>query len=132
MALIVLSGGCARVYALHAGELAPSLASVAPETRIAVWQRAVVVLLDQGYVPQVVNDVAGYISAHRRDDLSDDALAGTTALVTVSPEGVVRVALAGAGTFHSQQEFLQAVTERQNLLTKLIVAPPGTPSLPRQ
>ncbi len=96
------------------------MANVAPEKRVALWQRAVVVLLDQGYVPQVLNESAGYISAHRREDLADDELAGTLALVTISPEGMIRVALAGTGTFHSEADFVKALTDRQSKLAELI------------
>jgi hypothetical protein len=118
--LVLLLSSCTRLYTMHAGELVPSVANVAPEKRLALWQRAVVVLLDQGYVPQVLTESAGYISAHRRDDLTDDELAGTLALVTISQEGVVRVALAGAGTFHSETDFVKAMTERQGKLAELI------------
>ena len=118
--LVLLLTSCARLYSLHAGELVPSVVNTAPEQRLALWQRAVVVLLDQGYVPQVLNEAAGYISAHRRDDLVDDELAGTLALVTISPQGVVRVALAGAGTFHSEADFIKAMGDRQNMLAGLI------------
>jgi hypothetical protein len=118
--LVLLLTSCAKLYSLHAGELVPSVVNTAPEQRLALWQRAVVVLLDQGYVPQVLNESAGYISAHRRDDLVDDELAGTLALVTISPQGVVRVALAGAGTFHSEADFIKAMGDRQNMLAGLI------------
>src|SRR4029077_5816304 len=96
-------------------------AVVPPEQRDLVWRRAVGVLLDQGYVPQVLSADAGYISAKRREDIADDAFAGTIALVYISPEGRVRVEVSGGGIFHSESQFLDAVNQRQKLLLTLIV-----------
>src|SRR5271170_6145752 len=90
-AMVTLLGGCVRTYYTRPGTLKPSMAAVAPAERTAVWQHAVSALLDQGYVPQVVNEAAGYISARRRDDLVEDALIGTMTTVVISPEGTVRV-----------------------------------------
>jgi hypothetical protein len=106
--------------------LTPALIASPPEQRVAVWQHAVTVLLDQGYVPQVLNEAAGFISAKRREDLADDALAGTIAIVSISPQGEVRVDVSGAGLFHSEQDFLKTISDRQNLLARLI-AQPGAP-----
>lgn len=131
---IVLSGllsGCTSYYFVRPGSLEPSRAQVAAEERAAIWQRAVGVLLDQGYVPQVMNEAASFISAKRRDDIVNDALAGTLALVYISPEGGLRVEVAGSGLFRSEQEFLSAVGDRQRLLLKLILDRSGTAGRPR-
>ncbi len=126
LALPVLLTGCTQLYSVRPGNLTPALIASAPEQRVAVWQHAVTVLLDQGYVPQVLNEAAGFISAKRREDLADDALAGTITLVSISPQGEVRVEVSGAGLFHSEQDFLKTISDRQNLLAHLI-AQPGAP-----
>ena len=62
----------------------------------------------------MLNEAAGYINAKRREDLADDALAGTMATVVISPEGMVRVEVAGTGYFRSEQAFVDAVRMRQS------------------
>lgn len=121
LVLAVLLSGCTQLYSVRPGELKPALATVAPEQRLAVWRRAVTILLDQGYVPQVLNESAGFISARRREDIANDALAGTMALVVVSPEGALRIELSGSGFFNSEQQFLSAIGERQSLLLSLML-----------
>jgi hypothetical protein len=126
---------CASFYYVRPGTLQPSTANVAQARRVEVWQNAVNVLLDQGYVPEVLNESAAYISAKRREDIADDNLAGTIALVTVSPNGLVRVQVSGVGYFHSESEFLAAVSERQRLLLDAIartsdVSSPAAPAPP--
>jgi hypothetical protein len=121
-AMTTLVGGCVRAYYTRPGTLKPSMATVAPTERAAVWQHAVSALLDQGYVPQVLNEAAGYISARRRDDLADDALIGTMATVMVSADGPVRVEVSGTGIYSSEQDFLQAVTERQSQIMQAVLA----------
>lgn len=113
--------GCTSFYQVRPGTLEPGRAAVAPEQQAAVWRRAVGVLLDQGYVPQVLNEAAGFISAKRREDIADDTFAGTIATVYISPEGGVRVEVSGGGLFHSESQFIDAVGQRQRLLLDLIV-----------
>jgi hypothetical protein len=126
LAFSLLLGGCTTYYHVHPGTLEPGRAVVAPDQRSELWRRAVGVLLDQGYVPQVLNENAGYISAKRREDLDDDAFAGTIALVYISAEGNVRVEVSGGGTFHSESQFVDAIRQRQQLLLSLILnRPPG-------
>jgi hypothetical protein len=48
------------------------------------------------------------------------------AAVTISPAGGARVEISGAGMFRSYDEFPSAVSERQNLLLRLIANQPGT------
>lgn len=117
----VLLSGCTAVYYVRPGTLEPSRAQIGSEERAAVWRRAVGVLLDQGYVPQVLNESAAFISAKRREDLNSDALSGTLALVYISSDGLVRVEVVGSGLFHTEGEFLAAVGERQRLLLNLIL-----------
>jgi hypothetical protein len=121
LAVSLLLGGCSSYYHVHPGTLEPGRTVVAPDQRAELWRRAVGVLLDQGYVPQVLNENAGYISAKRREDLDDDAFAGTIALVYISTEGNVRVEVSGGGLFHSESQFVEAVRQRQQLLLNLIV-----------
>ncbi len=85
-----------------------------------------IALLDQGYVPQVLNESAGYINAKRREDLADDALAGTMATVAISPEGAVRVEVSGVGYFHSEQAFLDAVRARQGQIMQAVMSARGS------
>ena len=113
LAMMVSLGGCVQAYYTRPGNLRPETATVAAAERTLVWQHAVGALLDQGYVPQVLDEAAGYISAGRREDLVNDALTGTLATVVVSPEGVVRVEVSGVGLYRSEKAFLDAVIERQ-------------------
>jgi hypothetical protein len=124
----VLFPGCSAIYYAHPGTLSPALAQISPAERTALWQRAVPALLDEGYVPQVMNEHAGYISARRREDLVGDALIGTMATVVITTEGKVRVEVSGSGYFRSEEDFRGAVRERQQSLMNRIVS--GT-ALPR-
>jgi hypothetical protein len=119
--LTMLSVGCVSPYYTRPGTLKPAIASVSREERTLAWQHAVTGLLDQGYVPQVLNESAGYIDARRREDILADALTGTMATVVISPEGAVRVEVSGTGLYHSEQEFLDAVTARQNQIMQAIL-----------
>ena len=123
MAAAAFLAGCTQAYYTRPGTLRPATAAVAPADRLSTWQHAVIALLDQGYVPQVLNEGAGYISAKRREDLTSDALTGTMATVVVSPEGAVRVELSGVGLFTSEQAFLDAVVARQAQILQAIMAP---------
>src|ERR1039457_3847703 len=121
--LLVLSplfSGCSY-YHVHPGALEPSRAQVAPEERAALWRRAIRVLLDQGYVPQVLNEEASCISAIRREDFENDPLARTLVLVYISPDGAVRVELSGVGYFASEKQFISAIGERQRAILDLIL-----------
>jgi hypothetical protein len=120
-----LLSGCTSNYLVRPGTLEPGRATVAPDQRAAVWRRAVGVLLDQGYVPQVLNEDAGFINAKRREDIANDAFSGTIALVYISPEGSVRVEVSGSGLFHSENQFLAAVGQRQQMLLNLILGRGG-------
>jgi hypothetical protein len=119
--MATLLGGCVQQYTTRPGTFKPATASVAPAERTIAWQHAVIALLDQGYVPQVLNEAAGYISAKRREDLAADALAGTMATVVISPEGAVRVEVSGVGFYTSEQAFLDAVAQRQGQLMQAIM-----------
>jgi hypothetical protein len=121
LAFLLLLCGCTSYYLVRPGTLEPGRAVVAPDQRAAVWRRAVGVLLDQGYVPQVLNADAGYINAKRREDIADDALSGTIALVYISAEGNVRVEVSGGGLFHSEEQFIAAVGQRQQALLAQIL-----------
>jgi hypothetical protein len=125
LAVCSLLAGCTSYYLVRPGTLEPGRATIAPDQRAAIWRRAVGVLLDQGYVPQVLNEDAGFINAKRREDIADDAFSGTIALVYISPEGSVRVEVSGAGLFHSENQFLAAVGQRQQMLLNLILGRGG-------
>ena len=125
----LLSTACATFYLVRPGDLPPSTADISPDRSSLVWKRAVGVLLDQGYVPQVLNEAACFISAKRREDIADDALAGTIVLFSISPEGKVTVQLSGGGLFHTEEQFLAAVGQRQNAIFNLILNPqPARPA----
>ena len=125
LSFCALLSACTSYYLVRPGTLEPGRATISPEQRAAVWRRAVGVLLDQGYVPQVLNQDAGFINAKRREDIANDAFSGTIALVYISPEGSVRVEVSGAGLFHSENQFLAAVGQRQQMLLNLILGRAG-------
>ena len=116
--------GCTSIYVARPGAIGASTVRIPPDERPAVWQRAIGVFLDQGYVPQILNEKACYISAKRREDIADDAFAGTTATLFVTPEGVVRMEVSGAGVFHSEAQFVAAIRERQQTLLNLVLGRP--------
>ncbi len=118
---LTLLSGCATWYHVQPGTLPPASVAIPLEQREAVWRRAVTVLIDQGYVPQVLNEAACYILAKRREDIDNDALAGTMALFSITPDGRVRLEISGAGLFHSAQQFITAIGQRQDKILKLIV-----------
>jgi len=126
MSLLTLAlGGCYGNYLTRPGTLPVASGHVAPDQRVALWQRAIGVLLDQGYVPQVLNEAACFISAKQRDDLSPGTTTGAIAIVTVTPDGVVRVQVSGAGVYQSQSDLDADLTKRQNdLLAAILAAPP--------
>ena len=119
--LAAVLSGCSMLYRVRPGQTRPATAAVDPEQRAAIWQRAVTVLLDEGYIPELLNESVCFISARRRADLVDDALAGTLVLIAISPEGNLRVEVGGSGIFPSEQELLRAVSELQSHLLDLIV-----------
>src|SRR5450755_2083672 len=106
LALSSLLSGCANYYHIHPGAIEPSRAQVAPEERAALWRRAIGVVLDQGYVPEVLNEGGAFISAKRREDFENDPLAKTLVLVYISPDGAVTVEVSGVGYFASEKQFL--------------------------
>lgn len=121
--LLVLSSlflGCSY-YHVHPGALEPSRAQIPPEERATLWHRAIGILLDQGYVPQVLNESASFIRATRREDFENDPLAKTLVLVYISPEGAVRVEVSGVGYFASEKQFISAIGERQRVILNLIL-----------
>lgn len=127
----LLLSGCASYYHVHPGALEPNRARVAPEERSAVWRNAVGVLLDQGYVPQVLDEAAAFISARRREDFENDPLAKTVVLVYISTDGALRVEVSGVGLFSSEKQFLDAIGERQRLIADLILSRSGGAPKPR-
>lgn len=129
--VLVLSAlACAAPYVLRPGDLAPIVAQVSSEQRIAVWQRAITVLLDEGYVPQVLNEAACYVAGKQRDDVVEGALAGTIAIVTVSPEGRLRVEVGGHGVYTNEADLKRDVAEIQQRLTQEIMGAAPAPASP--
>jgi hypothetical protein len=112
---------------VHPGTLGAATVSVSPDEKGVLWRRAVGVLLDQGYVPQVLNESACFISARRREDIADDAFARTIAIFSVSPEGVARMEVSGAGLFSSEAQFVAAIRDRQITLLSLITGRTARP-----
>ncbi|HUJ57516.1 MAG TPA: hypothetical protein VLX92_03460 [Kofleriaceae bacterium] len=126
--LLCAVSGCATPYLLRPGDVAPLTASVAQDQRAVVWQRAIGALLDMGYIPQVLNEAACYISAKQRDDVTDGQLAGTIAIVNVSPEGQVRVEVGGAGVYHSADELARDVKTVEHNIMQAILARSAPPA----
>jgi hypothetical protein len=125
-----LLSGCSY-YHVHPGALEPSRAQVDPDERSVLWRSAIGALLDQGYVPEVLNESASFISARRREDFENDPLAKTLALVYISPDGGVRVQMSGVGYFASEKQFLSAIGERQRAILDLILSRSGRAAAPR-
>jgi hypothetical protein len=127
-AVLTASLASACNYYLRPGDIQPVTARVVGDQRDAVWQRAINVLLDEGYVPDVLNQQAGYISAKQRDDVQLGQLAGTMAIVTVSPDGVLRVEVSGHGEYTSSDGLLHDVQAEQDKLLKEILAASAAPA----
>lgn len=131
LGLFLVLSGCVSLYYVHPGALEPSRTQISPEERTALWRRAVGVLLDQGYVPQVVNESTMFISAKRREDFDNDPLAKTLVTLFISPDGAVRVELTGVGLYTSEKEFLREVGERQRKILDLLLNRRGSAAEPR-
>ncbi len=117
--VLVASSGCATIQIARPGTLPTAAASVPADQRLAAWNRAIGALIDAGFVPQVFNETACYVSAKRRDDI----LSGAIAIVQVTPEGVVRVQISGIGQFSSQDALNAEITRRQTDILQRIVHP---------
>jgi hypothetical protein len=118
---LVLVTGC--TYYMRPNQLPPAASKVAPEQRVATWNRALGVLLDEGYVPTTLDANACFISARMRDDVQLGALQGTLAMVMIAPDGRLRVAVSGHGEYTSEDGLLTALTAEQDRITKEILAP---------
>ena len=125
-------GGCYSYLTVRPGTLKPAIATIAKERRLEVWQRAIAVLLDAGYMPELLNEGACFIKARQREDLVPDATNRSTAVVTVGVDGVLRVDVAGAGYFANQRALTADIERRQNTLLQAIqdAAPTAKPQTP--
>ena len=121
--VLLVSSACFNSYLVRPGETPVAFGHTPSEQRLMTWQRAVYALLEQGYVPDLLNESAGYISAKRREDLQADALTGTVAVVVVAPDGTVRVQVSGVGLFTSEDDAKKQIGERQTLLLAAILGP---------
>lgn len=121
---------CYSTRLLRPGEVEPLTARVAPDARMPTWHAAINVLLDDGYVPQVLDATAGYIAARARDDIQNDSLQNTMAIVTIAPDGTVRVQVSGLGQFRSDQDLVTTVQATQHKLFDDIMraVPPPAPA----
>ncbi|HEY1552119.1 MAG TPA: hypothetical protein VGG28_30035 [Kofleriaceae bacterium] len=124
----VLLAGCTQY--MRPGDLTPLNAQVATDQRTVVWQRAIDVLLDEGYVPQVLDSTACYISAKQRDDVEIGSLTNTTVIVMVSPEGRLRLSVSGAGVYASSGGLLDDIKAVQKRLMDEIVKRAGATPAP--
>jgi hypothetical protein len=115
---------------MRPGDLTPLSARVATDQRTVVWQRAIDVLLDEGYVPNVLDSTACYISAKQRDDVQIGSLSGTMVIVTVSPEGQLRLSVSGAGVYASSSGLLDDIKAVQTRLMDEIVRRAGAKPAP--
>jgi hypothetical protein len=124
--LIVLAlQGCYSAYVARPGWLVPATAMVTPAERSTVWQRSVGILVDEGYVPQVLNSGACYVSARQREDeVPDGSLVRNMAIVTIAPDGLVRVEVSGFGYYQSLNEMNQDIGRRQQRLLRRILNQP--------
>jgi hypothetical protein len=130
VAVLALTGtaGCYAQYVVRPGTIPPEVTQVAPADRVATWNKGIQVFLEEGYVPQVVNEAACVVTGKRRDDLVADALAGSMAILTVSPEGRVRIEVSGAGLYASQDQLVTDVkAEQKRLIDRLTGNAPPAP-----
>jgi hypothetical protein len=123
LVLTATSTGCATMQIARPGTLPTATATVPPDRRLATWNRAIGALIDSGFVPQVFNETACYVSGRRRDDLGDDILSGAMAIVQVTPEGTVRVQISGIGQFSSQDALNAEITRRQTDILQRRIRP---------
>jgi hypothetical protein len=123
---LCLATGCNQY--LRPGDMTPLSAQVALDQRVATWQRAIEVLLDEGYVPQVLNESACYISAKQRDDVQVGSLSGTMVIVTVSLEGKLRLEVSGSGVYASSSGLVKDIDALQQKLMQEIVARAAAPA----
>ncbi len=114
-----------QAYSFRPGDLPSEVAQIDPDQRIAAWNRAIEVLLKQGYEPQVLNQDAGYISAKMRDDAPEDALVGTRAIITITPRGQVSVEVGAIGNYESPATLEQYIASMQARLLAGIIGSPG-------
>jgi hypothetical protein len=69
------------------------------------------------------NETAGFIKEKRREDIADDALANTIALVAISPDDRVRIEVSGSGLLSFEVDFVKTISARQALFAQLILNP---------
>ncbi|MFT3694888.1 MAG: hypothetical protein QM831_17190 [Kofleriaceae bacterium] len=124
---LALTSGCYQTRLLRPGDVPPTTARVAPDQRLAVWQTAIGVLLDDGFVPDTLDATAGYISAKARDDVNDDTLQHTRVIVRIQPDGLVRVQVSGVGQFASDEALAATVTDTQKKLFDQIMHAAAAP-----
>lgn len=117
--LALVGSGCH--FALLPRAIPPATGTVAADQRVATWHRAIQALLEAGYVPQVLNESACFVSAEMRDDVSLGTLSHSRAFVLISPEGRVEVEASGSGEYASQGA-LAADVERiqRDLLARIV------------
>jgi hypothetical protein len=121
--LVGMSAGCYSMQVARPGTLPLATASVPADQRLAAWNRSISALIDAGFIPQVFNETACYVSAKRRDDLGNDVLSGAMAVVQVTPEGVVRVQVSGVGMFSTPEDLNAEIGRRQADILQRIVTP---------
>jgi hypothetical protein len=120
-AFALLLVGCYTPYVVRPGAIPPATTQVPTAERGLLWQRAVGVLLEEGYVPQVLNEAACYVSGRQREDADYGALSGTMAIVTIAPDGVLRVEVSGGGLYQTADDINGDVSKRQMHLLRRIV-----------
>jgi hypothetical protein len=130
MVIVVLATSGCNFY-VRPGEMAPAMATVSPGQRTATWNRALAVLLAAGWVPQVLDEQAGYIGAKRRDDDDFENLAGAYISVLIDPSGQLSIQIAGHGTFRSQQALEATVKSFQDQLLTSTIGGPAPARPPR-
>ncbi len=128
-ALVSCVAACAvtQTYSLRPDDLPARVGQIDPSERVAAWNRAIEVLMQQGYEPQVLNQDAGYISAKMRNNAPEDALVGTRAIIKITPQGKVSVEVGGVGNYASGSELESYIDSmKSTLLEGTLGQPPGT------
>ena len=108
--------GCATTSTVPPSAHRAAMASVPPAQRLEVWRRAIAVLLDDGYIPELLDEPAAFIRARRLDNTN-------VATFLVAPDGVARLELSGVVTTSFFDDPIVELGKRQTALLKSIVDP---------
>jgi hypothetical protein len=131
--LLALLPACYRFTVLRPGGLRPATAQLPPDLRDEVWNRAIGILLDEGFVPELLNESACFIRAKQRSDLVADQTALQTAVLTIGRSGLVRVDVWGAGDYSligGDRDLAEDLAREQDHLLHRFIGLPDGAALP--